>query len=279
MHPFVVGLFKEDEFCRSMEDYRQYLINCAFHHVEKEYGVVLERKAKLVKTTWYTDPDGGCPREFLSKDDGGPVEPKKEPVLVEEVLPKAERAMKKGFLQKTEGKLYPNGSPEGVLPENAGDPMGWIPKKLREKCNIVDTSKPEYKAMEEAQKGHKEKTEFAKQVTTDLDQWSTKRVNAEKWAEDRPCGKYDLNYARFDAIESEDEKEQVDECKTKTPPKMPEVEKAMDSLKKGFLKDKKVNKPPVYRLNDDAGVVNLEVDVPGLKSMRDVDLEVTSSTW
>jgi len=55
-------------------------------------------------------------------------------------------AVKKGFLNsakmKTEGTgMYDaDGSGEGVLPEGAGDPMGWMPKKLRGMCNVVDTS-------------------------------------------------------------------------------------------------------------------------------------------
>ena len=40
--------------------------------------------------------------------------------------------------------LYPEeGSKEGVLPENAGDPLGYIPKKLRQTCKIVDCGSEE----------------------------------------------------------------------------------------------------------------------------------------
>ena len=53
--------------------------------------------------------------------------------------------LKKGFLNGKGPKLYgPDGSKEGVVPENAGDPLGYIPKKLRNQCKIVDTRSPEY---------------------------------------------------------------------------------------------------------------------------------------
>eukprot|EP00658_Telonema_sp_P-2_P073013 TRINITY_DN6207_c0_g2_i2.p1 TRINITY_DN6207_c0_g2~~TRINITY_DN6207_c0_g2_i2.p1 ORF type:complete len:501 (+),score=167.25 TRINITY_DN6207_c0_g2_i2:147-1649(+) len=55
--------------------------------------------------------------------------------------------VKKGFLNSSKlkkqgtGMYGENGSGEGILPEGAGDPMGWMPKKLRGMCNVVDTSK------------------------------------------------------------------------------------------------------------------------------------------
>lgn len=53
--------------------------------------------------------------------------------------------MNLGFFGKVGEKsdkttLYPGGSNEGVLPEGAGEPFGWMPKKLRERVNICDTS-------------------------------------------------------------------------------------------------------------------------------------------
>ena len=55
--------------------------------------------------------------------------------------------MKKGFFNSEKAKkgvLYGEaGSGEGVLPENAGDPLGYIPKKLRQTCKIIDTNTPE----------------------------------------------------------------------------------------------------------------------------------------
>ena len=48
--------------------------------------------------------------------------------------------MKKGFLNsaKAQGALYPDGSTEGTPPDGAGDPLGWMPKGLRSKVQVVD---------------------------------------------------------------------------------------------------------------------------------------------
>ena len=50
--------------------------------------------------------------------------------------------LKKGFLNSTKGQIYPNGSDEGMLYgdiKTAGDPLGYIPKGLRSRVNVVDT--------------------------------------------------------------------------------------------------------------------------------------------
>ena len=49
-------------------------------------------------------------------------------------------AVKKGFLNsaKAQGALYPDGSTEGTPPDGAGDPLGWMPKGLRSKVQVVD---------------------------------------------------------------------------------------------------------------------------------------------
>ena len=50
--------------------------------------------------------------------------------------------LKKGFLNSTKGEIYPNGSDEGMLfnASNSGDPLGYIPKGLRSRVNVVDTA-------------------------------------------------------------------------------------------------------------------------------------------
>jgi hypothetical protein len=48
-------------------------------------------------------------------------------------------AIKKGFLNDAKVSLYPNGSDEGMHPEGAGDPLGWMPKGLRNRVGVVDT--------------------------------------------------------------------------------------------------------------------------------------------
>lgn len=51
--------------------------------------------------------------------------------------------IKRGFLlgEKATALYGPEGTKEGVLPEGAGDPLGYLPKGLRDKCKIVDMSK------------------------------------------------------------------------------------------------------------------------------------------
>jgi hypothetical protein len=48
--------------------------------------------------------------------------------------------VKKGFLNDpSRPSLYgPEGTKEGVVPDGAGDPLGYLPKSLREKCRVVD---------------------------------------------------------------------------------------------------------------------------------------------
>ena len=50
--------------------------------------------------------------------------------------------LKSGFLAKSKVALYPNGSDEGMHPQNAGDPLGWMPKGLRDRVNVVHPNKP-----------------------------------------------------------------------------------------------------------------------------------------
>eukprot|EP00391_Amoebophrya_sp_Ameob2_P005140 CAMPEP_0178988730 /NCGR_PEP_ID=MMETSP0795-20121207/3965_1 /TAXON_ID=88552 /ORGANISM="Amoebophrya sp., Strain Ameob2" /LENGTH=776 /DNA_ID=CAMNT_0020680021 /DNA_START=87 /DNA_END=2418 /DNA_ORIENTATION=+ len=124
----------------------------------------------------------------------------------------------KGFLNKAKEKnvtLYDeNGSGEGVLPENAGDPMGWLPKKLRNTCQIVDTNTPEYQEKEKqrlaAEQAAKENEETKSDMMKDMERWAAKQRNTyDRWAEDVPTNasssKYDLDYSKFDRILQEEE--------------------------------------------------------------------------
>merc|ERR1712110_451339 len=45
-----------------------------------------------------------------------------------------------GNSTSAKGKLYPQGSTEGTPPPNAGDPLGWMPPKLRSRVATVDTA-------------------------------------------------------------------------------------------------------------------------------------------
>ena len=75
----------------------------------------------------------------------------KEKVFVQDIthsknqevpLKQPQQLIKKGFLNATGSKgpgLYgPEGSKEGALPDGAGDPLGYLPKGLRNRCRVVD---------------------------------------------------------------------------------------------------------------------------------------------
>lgn len=145
--------------------------------------------------------------------------------LIEEVSSaggKKKPAMKKGFLNSNKGSsLYgPEGSKEGVLPENAGDPMGWMPKGLRGKSKIVDCNSPEYQEHERKKKAvdaHNEHvSEFRSMLDNDLG-GVQRRQQRDKYSDDLPDGvepvkKYDVDYSRFDEIEDvEDNKPAADD--------------------------------------------------------------------
>jgi len=227
-NPFIVNLFMDDEFCKATETYRPFVINLALKRIEESVGVkLLTEKVKLVKSLRYKDAEDGdssLAREFTelagecdSFDAEMPSTPEvaDATVLIEDVTSGTSRrkpAMKKGFLNSGSAELYgPNGSGEGVLPENAGDPMGWMPKTLRQKCNIVDCNSPEYQAQEKTRKAAEESNslnnEFRESITKDMDRWC-KVSQPDKWEKDLPEGtdqpmassKYDVDYSRFDQI-------------------------------------------------------------------------------
>jgi hypothetical protein len=230
-NPLIVQLFMDDEFCNKMEQYRQWVLNMAVKRVDESIGVRLStQKVKLVKSLRYKDGEtDGTPREFtelpserdMDLDSDIPPPAKKtapdadDKPLSQEVTPNGRRkpAVKKGFLNsKDSAPLYPEGSKEGVLPENAGDPMGWMPKKLRQNSKIIDCNSPEYqenerkkKAAEEANNQNKEFRDsllqgfdsFAKKQSRDI--WE--HGDLPEGTEEPPKCKYDNDYSRFDLIE------------------------------------------------------------------------------
>jgi hypothetical protein len=130
--------------------------------------------------------------------------------------------MKKGFLNSKEsaGSLYgDSGSKEGVLPENAGDPMGWMPKKLRQSAKIVDCNSPEYQAHEAQKKKAEEQNDMNKEFRdTLMSSFGAMQSKQDKWEADLPDGtedassiKYDNDYSRFDRIEEEVDVAKVDD--------------------------------------------------------------------
>mmetsp|Transcript_42368 Transcript_42368/g.76037 ORF Transcript_42368/g.76037 Transcript_42368/m.76037 type:complete len:539 (+) Transcript_42368:54-1670(+) len=233
--PLIVQLFMDDDFCNSIESYRPFVINLILKRIEESINVKLSQpNIKLVKAFRYKDGEEGdntMPREFSELPDEKdcfdeevkkseppkPAEP--EEPLIEDITPgqKKKPAIKKGFLNGGKGKsLYGDeGSKEGVLPENAGDPLGYLPKKLRQTCKIVDCAGPEYQAQQKAAESSKQErdevSEFNRNMLKDLDKWA-KAAEPDKWEADAPDGadeparKYDNDYSRFKDIEEEEEK-------------------------------------------------------------------------
>jgi len=283
--PLMIQLFMDDDFCNSMTQYRPFVINLALNRIEESVGVKLSaQKVKLVKSFRYKDgedADGTIPREFTDlpgdADSFDMEMPPKPPAaddtaepLIQDVTPGARKpkpAIKKGFLNKGSAELYPNGSGEGVLPENAGDPMGWMPKKLRNTCKIVDCNSPEYQEHEKKKKAAEEQNamtkEFNDNLKSDMDKWC-KMKQPERWGEDLPEGtdeptaKYDVDYSRFDNIADVEESPTVEERdwyydakgqrhqiqkKTIQPSTAPHETEPETHLKKGFLDSAK---KPLY---------------------------------
>ena len=116
-----------------------------------------------------TGPKGKEPVSIsVEVGDDEPAPPPKEEFLIEEVSStrnkptttkisggkKKSTAQKmKGFFDKAkpEDSLYgPEGSNEGVVPDGAGDPLGYLPKGLRDRCKVVDSSKLNQEQQDEA---------------------------------------------------------------------------------------------------------------------------------
>jgi len=297
-NPFIIQLFMDDDFCNLVEQYRSWVMNLALKRIEESIGVKLSaQKVALVKKLRYKDGEDGdedTPKEFTelpgekdSFDAEFSREPEKPPAeaanegpLIQDLTPGARKpAIKKGFFNKSSGgELYPNGSNEGVVPENAGDPMGWMPKKLRNTCKIVDCNSPEYQEQErkrkETEEANASNAEFRNSLTKDMDKW-VKAQEKDKWEADLPDGagpppcKYDNDYARFDRIDDIDDKPAAEErdwyydskgqrcqMKSKTaaaqtvPAEMPESEAS--PLRKGFLDSAK---KPLYPKGSEQGKV------------------------
>eukprot|EP00931_Biecheleriopsis_adriatica_P087416 TRINITY_DN61895_c0_g1_i1.p1 TRINITY_DN61895_c0_g1~~TRINITY_DN61895_c0_g1_i1.p1 ORF type:complete len:540 (+),score=166.51 TRINITY_DN61895_c0_g1_i1:71-1690(+) len=237
-NPLIIQLFMDDAFCDVMAQFRTWVINLTLKRIEESINVKLSASSiKLVKEFRYKDGESGdssIAREFMplpdEKDCFDAEMPTKEPEpkpeqmaepLIEDVTPgiKKKPAMKKGFLNSGKTDLYgPEGSKEGVLPENAGDPLGYIPKKLRQQCKIVDCNSPDYQAnqkkAEEAKKMNDMNADLRNSLLADMEKWS-KKSQQDQWEADMPDGtepakpaqKYDNDYSRFDSIDVEDEKE------------------------------------------------------------------------
>ena len=61
------------------------------------------------------------------------------------------------------------------MPENAGDPLGYIPKKLRGSCKVVDCGSEEYQRKEAESKKAKEMNQEQSQMFKDMSKWAGKQ--------------------------------------------------------------------------------------------------------
>lgn len=289
-HPLIVQLYADDEFCKVMDQFRVFVMNMVITRIEDGLGVKLALQTfTLVKSLRYKDgegEDGATPLELTDLPDLGasedeprhtlrprPVDLEGEP-LIQDLTASKKPVLKKGFLNKASSPLYGSeGSKEGVLPENAGDPMGWMPKSLRNKSKIVDCNSPEYqehekkkKAVEEANSRNKE---FKDILTNDLGKWSNKH-QTEMWEEDVPesaQSKYDVDYSRFrhvDDIVEESAPESRDwyldsngqRCSV---PRRESAAKPIGGLKKGFLSKKE--RSPLYPTDGSVASAHSEHDL------------------
>lgn len=287
-NPLIVQLFMDDAFCTQKAEFRSFVMNLAMKRIEESVGVKLDTNSvKLVKTLRYKDPedDEGTAREFteLPGDQDSfdaelrapaPRQEKPEEPLITDLSPEVPKksSIKKGFLNKAGGSLYgDSGSKEGILPENAGDPMGWMPKKLRNTCKIVDCNAPEYQENERKRRDVEEhnsmQKEFKDTLGKDMEKW-TKKMQPDRWGEDLPDGeganapaeKYSNDYSRFDKIEVDDETvvekrdwyydsngQRVElnkpQAQLKEEPKPTGKENQEGAIKKGFLE---ASKKPLY---------------------------------
>ena len=89
----------------------------------------------------------GTVRPFVPADMGqashkAPEAPPATPPKPSAGISEVAQPLKRGFLDAKGGVLYPEGTTaEGVLPEGAGDPLGHIPKSIRDRSKIIDLSK------------------------------------------------------------------------------------------------------------------------------------------
>jgi hypothetical protein len=217
-----------DDYCKANQEFRPHLFELAMKTIETTLtSLQIERTVKLVKKCRYVHAvrsSGGydTAEKFQElkgtsyADEPKPTpqaEPAAQPLIEEKPQSKKPSAVKKGFLNSAKAKeksLYgPEGSAEGVLPENAGDPLGYIPKSLRNKCKIVDQNNPEYQAQMQTQTPAQKQSEEFKKMFGDLGS-SFERPSV--FGEDRlvkddddGIGKYSNDYSRFDSLDDVEE--------------------------------------------------------------------------
>jgi hypothetical protein len=228
-----------DEYCKANVEFRPHLFELAMKTLESSLpSLKIERNVKLVKKCRYVNSmreEGGYdrPEPFQELQGAGYDEPLTKPAapepIIEEVKSgkKTKPVVKKGFFNTEQAKkakpLYPEGSGEGVLPENAGDPLGYLPKKLRQTCKVVDCNNPEYAAAmtpgtpeyqaaaaaaagkpKPPAPGQKEMEKMFGKLP-EFERPSVFQEDKLVKDDDDGLGRYSNDYSRFDALDDEDE--------------------------------------------------------------------------
>jgi hypothetical protein len=223
-HEVLIKKLMHDEYCRANQEFRPHLFELAMKTIETSLpSLQIERTVKLVKKCRYVHAvrsSGGYDTAEKFKelkgaayaDDPKPApapapEPEPAPLIEEKPRGKKSSVVKKGFFNNPKAKsLYgEEGSGEGVLPENAGDPLGYIPKSLRNKCKIVDSNNPQYQQQEAAQsESMKQKAEFDKMFGDLGSSFELPSVLDEEVflkGDDDGVARYSNDYSRFDKLD------------------------------------------------------------------------------
>jgi hypothetical protein len=227
----------DDEYCKANAEFRPHLFELAMKTLESSLpSLRIERNVKLVKKTRYvnairTEGAYDLPEPFqelqgAAYDEPTPApkptpEPASEPIIeeVKQSGRKSKPIVKKGFFNTEKAKnakpLYPEGSGEGVLPENAGDPLGYLPKGLRKTCKVVDCNNPEYQASLGQDKKPSGPATASYTQQKQMEKMFGNLPSFEKPSvfqednllkdDDDGLGRYSNDYSRFDKMEEEED--------------------------------------------------------------------------
>eukprot|EP00438_Fugacium_kawagutii_P022488 Skav229695 [mRNA] locus=scaffold3722:200337:207677:- [translate_table: standard] len=224
-HPLIVQLFVDDAFCNSTESFRPFVINLTLKRIEEGAWDRLGRPGEESLNVKLETSSIKLVKDFRYK--AGPLE---GPTF----------CTWKWTFGGAVAMDFVEGSKEGVVPENAGDPLGYIPKSP---WAMQPTRRP---------------SEFRDTLLSDMDKWAKKSTpdsNLEqRWEADLPDGtemaarKYDNDYSRFDQIQEEQDAPAEDSRdfyfdEKGVPKKLNEPKETKDALqpamKKGFLENVK----------------------------------------
>lgn len=122
---------------KALEESVRKRANDLYEQLLKETSKGTATEAGTAKA-YQTDSSVKLPESFQLNGGDSKADPPTKKKMVTE-MPTNEPLLRKGFLDNPKARLYgEGGTTEGVLPEGAGDPLGYMPKSLRDKCKIID---------------------------------------------------------------------------------------------------------------------------------------------